>query len=366
MWNRLNNMDNYLDFPRWPIFDLNKEEKKKLLSNKLKELTLLHNENCYEYNKVLKNRDYDFQSSFSIKDIPWIPVRLFKHYSLKSIKNEEVYKVLFSSGTTSQNPSKIFLDKYTSKIQSIVLVQIIQNFIGKKRLPMLIIDSPNTVKNKTSFSARGAGILGLSNFGHSHTYALNDDMELDIKKIKEFTEKYINQPKLIFGFTFMIWKYFIRNLEIKGIKLNLNNSTLFHSGGWKKIQSEAVDNLTFKEKIKKVTSINKVHNFYGMVEQVGSIFVECECGYLHAPSYADVIIRDPINFNILDKNQTGLVQVLSSLPHSYPGHSLLTEDLGTLIGEDDCKCGRKGKYFIIHGRIINSENRGCSDTFNDV
>ena len=56
--------------------------------------------------------------------------------------------------------------------------------------------------------------------------------------------------------------------------------------------------------------------------------------------------------------------MLSILPHSYPGHNILTEDLGVIHGEDDCKCGRRGKYFSVLGRIPNSEIRGCSDTNN--
>ena len=40
----------------------------------------------------------------------------------------------------------------------------------------------------------------------------------------------------------MIWKYLIKILEKENIKLDLNNSILFHSGGWKKLQSEAIDN----------------------------------------------------------------------------------------------------------------------------
>jgi len=55
--------------------------------------------------------------------------------------------------------------------------------------------------------------------------------------------------------------------------------------------------------------------------------------------------------------------VVSVLPFSYPGHSLLTEDEGTLLGEDDCTCGRLGKYFRIVGRLKNAEIRGCSDTY---
>ena len=64
----------------------------------------------------------------------------------------------------------------------------------------------------------------------------------------------------------------------------------------------------------------------------------------------------------MDSHETGLVQVISTIPESYPGHCILTEDLGRQIGFDDCECGRAGKYFTIYGRAEQSEVRGCSDT----
>nr|WP_282601556.1 hypothetical protein [Pantoea ananatis] len=42
---------------------------------------------------------------------------------------------------------------------------------------------------------------------------------------------------------------------------------------------------------------------------------------------------------------------------------MLTEDVGILLGEDDCSCGRMGKYFQVLGRLKNAEIRGCSDTY---
>ena len=39
------------------------------------------------------------------------------------------------------------------------------------------------------------------------------------------------------------------------------------------------------------------------------------------------------------------------------------QDEGRILGEDDCPCGRKGKYFEILGRIQRAEVRGCSDTY---
>jgi hypothetical protein len=69
------------------------------------------------------------------------------------------------------------------------------------------------------------------------------------------------------------------------------------------------------------------------------------------------------DFSICDRGEKGVIQVVSVLPESYPGHAILTEDEGVLLGEDDCACGRKGKYFKILGRIKNAEVRGCSDTY---
>ena len=57
-----------------------------------------------------------------------------------------------------------------------------------------------------------------------------------------------------------------------------------------------------------------------------------------------------------------MIQLLSTLPTSYPGHNILTEDLGEIVSLNGCDCGKKGKTFRIHGRILNSEIRGCSDT----
>ena len=88
-------------------------------------------------------------------------------------------------------------------------------------------------------------------------------------------------------------------------------------------------------------------------------------GHLHTSVYSDIIIRRAHDFSIADIGEKGIIQVLSILPYSYPGHSLLTEDEGILLGEDNCSCGRFGKYFKIVGRLQNAEIRGCSDTYEE-
>ena len=76
--------------------------------------------------------------------------------------------------------------------------------------------------------------------------------------------------------------------------------------------------------------------------------------------FSEIFIRDK-NLKLSPIKQNGLIQTLSLLPLSYPGHNILTEDIGALEGVDDCRCGRKGKYFSIKGRVPGTELRGCSD-----
>lgn len=343
-------------------YHLEQVEKEQRLLAKLNELTAWHKENCMEYEAILEKSGVT-DIAHCIEDIPYLPVQLFKLMDLKSISDIEVVKVLTSSGTTGQAVSKIYLDKETSVAQTKTLVEVMKPILGGKRLPMIILDTKSVLKDRKSFSARGAGILGFSNFGRKHFYALNDDMTLDVEGLQAYLKEYVGQRILLFGFTFMIWQYVYKEARDKSIDINFGDSVLIHGGGWKKLKDEAVDAKTFNCLLREQLGIQEVHNYYGMVEQVGSIFVECSEGHLHAPQFADVIIRNPITFEPVGMGEQGLIQVVSELPKSYPGHSLLTEDLGTIYGIDDCKCGWKGKYFSVAGRIPKAELRGCSDTF---
>jgi hypothetical protein len=127
--------------------------------------------------------------------------------------------------------------------------------------------------------------------------------------------------------------------------------------------SEAVSPEEFHDRLFEICGLDDIHDYYGMVEQTGCIYMQCECGHLHASIFSDVIIRRHRDFSVADLGEKGIVQVVSAIPESYPGHSLLTEDEGVILGEDDCPCGRKGKYFKIFGRLKNAEIRGCSDTY---
>lgn len=341
-------------------FSLSAQEKEKLYTKILSDRTLLHKENCPDYAKILNFFSQDTLKWGHTRELPFIPVRLFKYYVLKSIPDDEVVKIMTSSGTTGQQVSRIYLDKDSATLQSRVLSKIVADFTGALRMPFLVVDVPSLLKNRQAFSARAAGVLGFSLMGSGLTYMLNDDYTINFREIDAFLERWHGKDVLLFGFTFVIWQYLCQQLQSLQKKLQLSG-VLVHGGGWKKLQATSVDNYTFKKTVTATTGINTVVNYYGMVEQTGSIFMECTEGHLHASNFSDIIIRNPLTLEEQPMGQPGLVQLLSLLPTSYPGHSILTEDMGVVHGVDDCPCGRKGVYFSILGRIKNAEIRGCSD-----
>ena len=356
----------YSEIMKISPYSLGKAEKTELLTERIRELTAHHMENCIEYRRMMECIGFDKDKVKTYYDYPFLPVRLFKELSLRSIPQDAVFKTMTSSGTTGQAVSKIYLDKNTSANQQKTLVKIVSDFTGSSRLPMIIIDCPSVVQNRVMFSARGAGILGFSIFGADKTYALDDDMRLNLEDLQVFLEKHKGKKILLFGFTFMIWQHFYKELlkqKEQGLTLDLSGCILIHGGGWKKLINEAVSPEDFRRRLKDVSGLDSIHDYYGMVEQTGSIYMECECGHLHASTYSDVIMRRTKDFSVCDIGEKGIIQTISMLPESYPGHSLLTEDEGILLGEDDCLCGRKGKYFKVIGRMKNAEIRGCSDTY---
>lgn len=349
----------YLNIPQ---YSLDKKQKEIYLVDLLTQLHNHHRTNCKEYNKISTTLFHNKEIKH-LEDVPYLPIQIFKNYNLKSISEDKIYKTLTSSGTTGSKTSKIYLDGYTSQLQTLALSKIFSHIIGTDdRLPMLIVDSKQVLKDKTSFSARGAGILGMSVFGKNHCYLLDERYEVDYETVNNFLTKFDHHKILIFGFTFMIWKYIIQdNYFLRYKSKELSNSILVHSGGWKKMEEQSVDNKTFRSILTNKYGIKNIYNFYGMAEQVGSVFVENSDGYLYCPNYSDIIIRNPKDLSVCKNGEEGIVQVLSMLPHSYPGHSILTEDVGVCLGEDNNSNGWRGKYFKILGRIKQAELRGCSD-----
>lgn len=352
----------YEELLKKPPFHVPQNEKEKIYCQMMSNLTKHHREQCSSYEKFLNAFGCEEEFS-SIEEVPFLPIGVFKQFQLKSISEDQIFKIITSSGTTGQKVSKICLDETTAQNQQKTLARIMGTLFGEKRVPMLILDSSKVLKDRRMFSARGAGILGFSIVSSKRLFAFDENMQIQLKKIRQFIADHREEPILVFGYTYMIWEYFYKILQKEEEKLSLENGILIHGGGWKKMQNQAVSKTEFKKGIKEVSGMEHIYDYYGMAEQTGCIYLECEYGHLHASTYSDVIIRRMSDFSVCDIGEEGILQVLSPAAYSYPGHSILTQDRGMLLGVDDCPCGRKGKYFKIAGRMHHAEIRGCSDTY---
>ena len=356
-------LENQQEFLKVPPYSLTKEEKRQKFTEYMNELTKFHYENSAEYKKMLDALNYSPQENYELEDLPMLPVGLFKDYELCSVPKEKIVKTMKSSGTSGQKQSKVFLDSATARAQSRCLSYIIADFIGSKRLPMIILDTEIVKKDPRLFSARGAGIIGFSMFGRDVFFALDNDMKLKVDELKNFVETHKENKIVLFGYTYIVWQFFSQEMKRLGINLNISDGDLFHIGGWKKLKDAAVSAEIFQENLKNVCGNIKIHDYYGMAEQLGSVFVECEHGHKHCSIFSEIITRREKDFSVCDFGEVGIIELMSVLPSSYPGHIILTEDEGKILGEDDCPCGRKGKYFEIIGRVKQAEIRGCSDTY---
>ncbi|MFW9767191.1 MAG: acyl-protein synthetase [Candidatus Thorarchaeota archaeon] len=305
----------------------------------------------------------------SLADVAPIPVTMFKTFNLQTCADDQIIRTLSSSATTTGIPSKIPIDKTTAMRQTRALVASLKSFLGTARRPFLVMDTAEVNDpSASSITARGAAIRGISSFARKTAYVMDNidgELHVNFERLQAFADEYSDKDVLGFGFTYIIWTRFLQALKEKGIKLNIPNIKILHGGGWKKLTSQAVTKDIFNKEVGALfgTDPYNVLDYYGMVEQLGVLFVDCAEGHKHIPDFAELIIRDIYTMEEAPVGVPGLIEIMSTIATSYPSQALLTEDIGEIVGIDDCPCGRKGKYFEFRSRAERAETRGCGDTF---
>jgi len=264
-------------------------------------------------------------------------------------------------------PSRIALDAPTARRMTKGVITIAEDFIGSNRRPYLVVDVPGSTRSGPELGARGAAIQGLQPFASGVTYCLDLDQDggllLNRDRLRDFAESHGSSSVLVYGFTYILWKYLVTPLAAENISLKMPGVHILHSGGWKLLQEEAVDKKLFNDTVARVfgCSANRVIDFYGMVENVGVIYPDCPEGNKHVPAFAEVIVRNPLTLEPVSEGEQGIVQVCSVLPTSFPGNLLLTEDIAMIESYDGCRCGRRGTCFRFVGRVAKAELRGCGN-----
>ena len=337
-------------------------------------LELLKKELNYACDRSPRFRNYvehwpiDFRAAGNIADLPYLPVRVFKaNPPLALVGAEDVKRTLTSSATTGQVPSRVVLDAATARRMTKGVITIIRDFVGPSRRPYLVVDTPENLKGQAELGARGAAIQALGSFATEVVPCLlpgeNGDASLDLEKLLACAGKWKESDVLVYGFTYVIWTQLVQTLQRRGITLSMPNVRVLHSGGWKRLEQQAVTRDAFARGVASVfgCSPDRILDYYGMVENVGIVYPDCAYGNKHVPCFGEVIVGDPLTLAPVAAGHRGLIQVCSALPTSFPGFLLLTEDIAEVISYDHCPCGRRGTSFRFAGRAPKAEVRGCGN-----
>ena len=320
-----------------------------------------HKKNNREYFNVAKALFVE-EASIDLSNKPYIHASSFKRDKLISVKESEIIKTMYSSGTSGAR-STIMLDAITAQNQRKVLCKIFEEYMKLKRPIMLAIEKDEDIKKRVDFNARKAAIIGFGQMCKKVVGILNEKNQIDIDKVREIIDKY----KGVFS-NFLALQAQFGNIYKKSWPEDIQDyfskkCSILHGGGWKNLEKLKVSREKFNIELKRLTHIKTIRNYYGMIEQTGSIFMECEQGLLHENRFSRIISRDPNTLEVCGEGEVGVAQVLSLLPYSYPGMSILTDDMVEIITRS-CPCGRQGNAFKIIGRLKNTEIRGCSDAYN--
>lgn len=350
-------------------YSLPHAEREARLLDELKAQHARHYVACPLFKKICDTWDWQPNpAARRLADLPFLYAQAFKEAGseLVSVAPAKGQQKLNSSATSGR-ASTIVLDRDTARRQARAVSHVLSSFIGPQRRPMLVCDAPPVPGAPGEVSARAAAMLGFMTFASSRTYGLDTRLQPDPAAIEAFaTEAAKNQdmPVTLIGFTFVLYVALLAPLAAAGKNWKLPpGSTILHIGGWKKLEDQKVDRATLAAVAGKVFGIppEGVIDTYGFTEQMGTVHAECSAGRKHAPVFSEVIVRDAVTMKPLPDGQVGLGQFLSLVPTSYPGFSVITDDLIQVTGRDTCPCGRKGTTFIALGRHKASEVRGCGD-----
>lgn len=350
-------------------FALDVSEKDRLFREAIFKSFRHHIENNELFRNYCNNQGFNLGSNpRELADYPYLPVNIFKNKRLSSVPNEKVNAIL-SSSATSGTPSTIVIDSITSKRQIVASAKVMSDYLGRQRRPFLILDEDPLNLNSVEISARSVATRGFLILASKPNYFLinnNAQLSFAIDEFQKSIEHLNNQDQevCIFGFTYVLYHHVVKELMEKKIQLKLpDNSKVAHIGGWKKLESEKVTKEQFVSDVSQVFGVLKenIFDFYGFTEQMGLLYVSVGDGPKTVSTYSEIIIRDFQTLDPVEDGKQGLIQILTPVPHSYPGISVLTEDVGKIVGHGIDKTGRIGTQFEIIGRAKKAEARGCGD-----
>lgn len=272
-----------------------------------------------------------------VSEIPFLPIRFFKNYTIKTASwQEETY--FSSSGTTgshSSNHAIYNLSAYLHHTQQIFE----RNFGSLQQYHLLALLPSYLERGQSSLVAMIDHFIKQTKSPKSGFYLNNyEQLVEDVADLKK-TEKKV----IVWGVTYAL-------LDVaEKFSPAWQDVLVFETGGMKGRRQE-ITREALHIQLKSTLRIDKVYSEYGMTELLSQAYTKG--GNLFYPSHSmKIIIRDitdPLKKGLLC--ETGGINVID-LANLRSIAFIETEDLGK-IDQNGC--------FEVLGRSDNSDIRGCN------
>lgn len=198
-------------------FGLSKKNKNSWFFLNHKKLSLYHYKYSIDYKKITNTMFEPIEGIKKISDIPFLHASIFKNFNLITKKNNKKFSTFSSSGTTSENRSKINIDSKTAFLQSKSLKIIFSEIINIKK-DIFFVEKENFLETKDAMTAKGAAIKGFGQLCSKKIFLLDKNNRLKLSLLKNYIKKNTKKEFIIFGFTSSLWLNLIS--EFKKKKLN--------------------------------------------------------------------------------------------------------------------------------------------------
>ncbi|UQT49320.1 acyl-protein synthetase [Flavonifractor plautii] len=314
-------------------------EKRALYAGLLTGLTQFHRERCPEYGRLLDALGCPAHMECTVESTPMMPVSLFKELELRSIPEERCSRPLPPPAPPGSGCPGSSWTGPPPPASSRPSARSCPTSWGSGGCPSWCWTAGRFCATAPC-SPPGGGHSGLFYLRHQALLCPGRAHGAGSGRGAGLPGGAPGETIFLFGFTFIIWKHVVRALEERGRGWTSPTASWFTAAAGRSWPERRCPR-EFKARVAAATGVERVSNYYGMAEQTGCIYMECPQGHLHASLWSDIVVRRGRDYRPCEPGEEGVLQVLSPLPRSYPGHSLLTEDLGVLLGRTTAPAGAR-------------------------
>ena len=294
----------------------------------------------YAQNKVYRQWADLLQSNtgtpLSLTHIPFLPISIFKtHQVITGTFDAEL--VFESSGTTGMQNSRHYVKDAALYRQS--FMQCFQRFYGNAADWCVIGLLPSYLERQhSSLVVMVDALIKQSNHPGSGFYLY------EFEQVKSLLKKleHLQQQTLLIGVTFALLDFAEQH------QLPLQYTTVMETGGMKGRRKE-ITRAEVHTILKQAFGVRGIHSEYGMTELLSQAYAT-QNGRFYCPPWMKVLVRDeedPLHVMPAGRGALNIIDLANIDSCSF----IATDDVG-IVYEDGS--------FEVHGRIDNSDLRGCS------